>query len=228
MRTPPRAWGFGRRLSGVPPRGDLGVGECMRYARGRSQWYALHRHAASKGCLLTFRQPLAINVRASGDASTLQRGGFRTPVTLANARRCRPTQKAHFCDRHHIARAMAELVLCLSIIPHMRSFDVPPKLSPAQAGLFCAARLKGGHPIGIVFGLSLLEALDDAGKLLVVKGQINAPTPRRARGKPRRVTSTRSRRPNYPKASQRPTPESARPVPRAAKASLKSRRRTLG
>ena len=63
-------------------------------------------------------------------------GAFRTPVTLANARRCRPTQKAHFCDRHHIASAMAELASCLSIIPHMRSFDVPPKLSPAHAGLF--------------------------------------------------------------------------------------------
>jgi hypothetical protein len=35
---------------------------------------------------------------------------------------------------------MAELVCCLSIIPHMRSFDVPPKLSPAHAGLFCAAK----------------------------------------------------------------------------------------
>src|SRR5258708_37801535 len=44
--------------------------------------------------------------------------------------------------------------------------------APLNAGLFCAARLKGGHAIGIVFGLSLLEALDDAGKLLVVKGQI--------------------------------------------------------
>jgi hypothetical protein len=33
-------------------------------------------------------------------------------------------------------------------------------------------RLKREHAIGIVFGLSLLEALDDAGKLLVVKGQI--------------------------------------------------------
>ena len=45
-------------------------------------------------------------------------------------------QKAHSCDRHHIASAMAGLVSCLSIIPHMRSFDVPPKLSPAHAGLF--------------------------------------------------------------------------------------------
>jgi hypothetical protein len=56
---------------------------------------------------------------------------------------------------------MAELMFCLSIIPHVRSFDVPPKLSPAQRGaFFCAARLKGGHAIGIVFGLSLLEALE--------------------------------------------------------------------
>jgi hypothetical protein len=68
---------------------------------------------------------------------------------------------------------MAELMFCLSIIPHVRSFDVPPKLSPAQRGAFFAPlELKGGHAIGIVFGLSLLEALDDAGKLLVVKGQI--------------------------------------------------------
>jgi hypothetical protein len=35
---------------------------------------------------------------------------------------------------------MAELVSCLSIIPHMRSFDVPPKLSPAHAGLFLRCR----------------------------------------------------------------------------------------
>jgi hypothetical protein len=49
-------------------------------------------------------------------------------------------QKAHSCDRHHIASAMAELVSCLSIIPHMRSFDVPPKLSPAHAGLFLRCR----------------------------------------------------------------------------------------
>ncbi len=77
-----------------------------------------------------------------------------------------PTQlraKAHFCDRHHIASAMAELVCCLSIIPHMRSFDVPPKLSPAHAGLFCAA--KGGHAIGIVFGPLPFDALDRSGEL---------------------------------------------------------------
>jgi hypothetical protein len=70
-------------------------------------------------------------------------GAFRTPVTLADARRCRPIQlsflhKAHSCDRRHIASAMAELVSCLSIIPHTRSFDVPPKLSPAQRGAFFA------------------------------------------------------------------------------------------
>jgi hypothetical protein len=76
---------------------------------------------------------------ASGAASTLQRGAFRTPVTLADARRCRPTQfsflhKTHSSDRHHIARAMAELGSSLSIIPHMRS-----KLSPAHAGFAAAA-----------------------------------------------------------------------------------------
>jgi hypothetical protein len=60
-RTPPRAWGFGRRLSGVPKSlGGPWVGGCRRYARGRLERYALHRHAASKGCLLTFRQPSAM------------------------------------------------------------------------------------------------------------------------------------------------------------------------
>src|SRR5258708_30061522 len=61
------------------PRGDLGVGECRRYARGRLRWYALHRRAASKGCLLTFRQPFGINVRASGAAST--RSGQCRPLS---------------------------------------------------------------------------------------------------------------------------------------------------
>jgi hypothetical protein len=54
------------------PRGTLGWG-CRRYARGRLQRYALHRHAASTGFAVTFRQPSAGNVRASGAASTLQR-----------------------------------------------------------------------------------------------------------------------------------------------------------
>src|SRR5258708_4410202 len=117
-------------------------------------------------------------LHASGAASTLQRRGI--PHTRHSCGCASvppdPTQlraKAHFCDRHHIASAMAELMFCLSIIPHVRSFDVPPKLSPAHAGLFFAPlELKGGHAIGIVFGLSLLEALDDAGELLVVQGQI--------------------------------------------------------
>src|SRR5215813_1112608 len=46
------------------------------------------------------------------------------------------------CLRHHIARAMAELASYLSIVPHMWSFDVPPKHSaPLTRGLFCAAQL---------------------------------------------------------------------------------------
>jgi hypothetical protein len=66
------------------PRGDLGVGECRRYARGRLRWYALHRHAARKGCLSTFRQPLAINVRASGAAWNTQ---VRADENLLRAKR---------------------------------------------------------------------------------------------------------------------------------------------
>jgi hypothetical protein len=54
------------------PQGTLGWGY-RRYARGRLRGYAVHRHAASKGFAVTFRQPSAGNVRASGAASTLQR-----------------------------------------------------------------------------------------------------------------------------------------------------------
>jgi hypothetical protein len=50
----------------------------------------------------------------------------------------RPPVKCAFCDRHHIASAMAELSSYLWIVPHMRSFYVPPKYSaPLTRGLFC-------------------------------------------------------------------------------------------
>src|SRR5262249_21972820 len=50
----------------------------------------------------------------------------------------RPPVKCAFCDRHHIASAMAELSSYLWIVPHMRSFFVPPKYSaPLTRGLFC-------------------------------------------------------------------------------------------
>ena len=46
-------------------------------------------------------------------------------------------KKAHFCDRHHIASAMAELASYLWIVPYMRSFYVPPKYSaPLTRGFF--------------------------------------------------------------------------------------------
>src|SRR5262249_763425 len=52
-------------------------------------------------------------------------------------------KKAHFCDRHHRASAMAGLASYLSIEPHMRSFDGFPTLpnsAPLARGLFFAAR----------------------------------------------------------------------------------------
>jgi hypothetical protein len=76
--------------------------------------------------------PRALHRRTSDDPSVIPQ----------NARRCRPTQlsslqKAHSCDRHHIASAMAELASYLSMVPHMRSFDVPPKDSaPLTRGFF--------------------------------------------------------------------------------------------
>ena len=85
---------------------------------------------------------------ASGVAST----HIGHPSVIPHrARRCRPTQlssqqKCILCDRHHTASAMAELACYLSIVPHMRSFDVPPKHSaPLTRGLFCAARLSASR-----------------------------------------------------------------------------------
>ena|SRR6516162_9321812 len=87
-------------------------------------------------------------LRASGVAST----HIGHPSVIPHrARRCRPTQlssqqKCILCDRHHTASAMAELACYLSIVPHMRSFDVPPKHSaPLTRGLFCAARLSASR-----------------------------------------------------------------------------------
>jgi hypothetical protein len=73
------------------PRGDLGVGECRRYARGRLQGYALHRHAASKGCLLTFRQPIGDQGTRLGRCIDVHR--TMPSVIPHRARRCRPTQR---------------------------------------------------------------------------------------------------------------------------------------
>jgi hypothetical protein len=90
----------------------------------------------------TFHQPLTMQRGASGVHRRCNAGAFRTPVTLADARRCRPAQlsslqKRILCDRSHIADAVAELVSYLSIVPHMRSSDVPPKYSaPLTRGIF--------------------------------------------------------------------------------------------
>jgi len=66
--------------------------------------------------------------------------GRRTLGTGCNGAPPDPTQlpakKRILCDRHHIASAMAELVSYLSIVPHMRSFDVPPKHSARSRGAF--------------------------------------------------------------------------------------------
>src|SRR5262249_20892835 len=40
-----------------------------------------------------------------------------------------PSKKRILCERRHIADAVAKLVSYLSIVPHMRSSDVPPKHS---------------------------------------------------------------------------------------------------
>src|SRR6516162_10447044 len=81
-------------------------------------------------------------LRASGVASTHIGHPSVIPHRARRAARpnSAPSKKRILCDRHHTASAMAELVCYLSIVPHMRSFDVPPKHSaPLTRGLFCAA-----------------------------------------------------------------------------------------
>jgi len=90
--NPAQGMGFGRRLSGVPKfLGDLGLGG-RRYARGRLRGYAVHWHATSKGCFLTFRQPSAMQRARPCDASTLQRGPAQhtRQRPRGGTRRCRP------------------------------------------------------------------------------------------------------------------------------------------
>ena len=103
-------------------RGPLAVlGRCHQEAPRR---LVNHRH-------LPFANRFIAMLHASGAASTLQRRGIPHTRHSCECASVPPDPKAHFCDRHHIASAMAELVFCSSIIPHMRSFDVPPKLEPA-------------------------------------------------------------------------------------------------
>src|SRR6516225_1093841 len=87
-------------------------------------------------------------LRASGVASTHIGHPSVIPHRARRAARpnSAPSKKRILCDRHHTASAMAELVCYLSIVPHMRSFDVPPKHSaPLTRGLFCAARLSASR-----------------------------------------------------------------------------------
>src|SRR6516162_1159802 len=59
------------------------------------------------------------------------------PHREGNATSRAPCKKRILCERRHIADVVAELVSYLSIVPHMRSFDVPPKHSaPLARGHF--------------------------------------------------------------------------------------------
>ena len=95
------------------------------------------------------RSPTGVNLSSTiDDANVTPRalhrrcnaGACRTPVTHADARRCRPTQrsslqKAHSCDRRHIPNAIAELVFYSSIVPPLcGSSDVPPTPRPRSRG----------------------------------------------------------------------------------------------
>src|SRR5262249_14887710 len=60
----------------------------------------------------------------------------RCPQSSESAGVAAGLSKVHFRDRHHIAKAMAELVSYLSIIPHMRCSTFLRLQPPAPAGAF--------------------------------------------------------------------------------------------
>jgi len=66
---------------------------------------------------------------------------------------CNTWQKAHFCDRHHIAGAAAALVSHSSGTTVWYSLSIiPPELSPANAGLLCVLRSAIGGDRGTIHG----------------------------------------------------------------------------
>jgi hypothetical protein len=90
-------------------------------------------------------------------------GAFRTPVTLVDARRCRPTQlsflhKAHFCDRHHIASAMAEMPMPADRDPAI--IDAARRLRPAPVP----------RPLQLLVQLALDYGLDKAAHPITHRG----------------------------------------------------------
>jgi len=115
-----------------------------------------HRH-------LPFANHFIAMLPASGDAPA--RGdiphaiGARVGAARPNSAPCK---KRILGDLHHIASAIAELVSSLSIIPPMRSFDVPPKHSaPLTRGLFLR------RSTSCVESRCLLSDLDRSGERLV-------------------------------------------------------------
>src|SRR5262249_58479433 len=89
---------------------------------------------------LTVRQPLHCHAARLGPLHRRTsdiRPSSRTVRVGAARPNSAPSKKRILCDRHHTASAMAELASYLSIVPYMRSFDVPPKHSaPLTRGPF--------------------------------------------------------------------------------------------
>ena len=100
----------------------------IRSSRARCVKARIPRHERA---VLTARHPARVGPRPGTDCN----GAPPDPTQL-------PAKSRILCDRGHIADAVAELVSYLSIVPHMRSSDVPPKYSaPLTRGIFFAARL---------------------------------------------------------------------------------------
>src|SRR5262249_24260832 len=76
---------------------------------------------------------LSLTARHPARAGSTRRAPAATERRRPNSAPCK---KAHSCDRHHIANAMAELVSYLSIVRICGPPTFLLLLSPAHAGLF--------------------------------------------------------------------------------------------
>jgi hypothetical protein len=113
------------------PQGTLGWGY-RRYARGRLRGYAVHRHTASKGCLLTFRQPLAMQRVRLGrciDVATRGRSAHPSPRGCTSTPPD-PTPREIGASHLRIRQASAE---------HLKQRAEPPSLCNRSLGPLAVA-----------------------------------------------------------------------------------------
>src|SRR6516164_2332438 len=116
------------------PRGTL-VGGCGRYAPRALSTLRCSSTRCKQMAPLTVCQPLRCHAARLGRCIDVHR---TMPSVIPHVRvGCRPTQKAHFCDRHHIASAVCGASF-VRVECHVRRFFL--KTQPRLGGAFSLRR----------------------------------------------------------------------------------------